>query len=360
MKVFKFPNGQSLTNRWSEVTEREEFGKVQKGKWFHFHRTYAIKSSEGYGLVSMNFFERLARNICINPFKKVFAGKSVKIISAEGPSIVFRSLHALEGMNAKTTRNAGYKGDIIFADITSKGGKEAIRVLKNLEKDSSKKCHLGVACFVNYSLAAANKADKIILLDYDPVVVKFNRIARDALLTSSCSHEYKQKLIEACQKDPEISKRKFYPKGESVSVANLSYILNLEESFLSTEEDFQYIKKLAKDNKIHIFQKSIYDQREIKEIVQLAKREGYTFDSLFISNVYDWDSNPKKRELLKKNLQALCNDQTKIVEVVPNKGEHYVNIVYYKDPQSQALYDSKILREGKGKEVYPGALLSYL
>lgn len=358
MKIYKFSNDQPLTNL-SEVKGKAEFAKAQKGKWYHFDRVYVIKSKagEGYGLVSLNFFERLARNIChVNYLKKPFEGRSVKIVSAKGlqtPINAPRNLQELESINAKT-KDPGFKGESIFVDITSKGGGEAVKVLKALEKSSSKKCHFGVACFVNYSLAAASKADKIIILDYDPVVVKFNRIAREALISSSTSDEFKEKLLEACQKDPEIRQRKFYPMN------NLARNLNIEESFLSNEEDFNSIKKLAEENKIHILQGSIYDQKAIKEIAELAKKEGYAIDSLFISNVYDWDSNQKKRQLLSENIQTLSNDQSKIVEVVPYKGEHHVNVVYYKDPQSQAIYDPEILRGKKGVErvnVYPGAPL---
>lgn len=363
MKLFKFSNHQTLTNNLSEVRGRTELTKAQKGKWYHYNRIYLIKSGDNYGFASFNFFERLLHNICpVNYFKKPFAGRSVKIISAKNFQVLRThpsNLQKLEHLNAKT-KDPGFRGEIIFVDITSNGGKKAVNVLKNLEKSPSKKCHFGVACFVNYSLAAANKADKIILLDYDPIVVKFNRIARQIFLSSSTKEEFKQKLIEACQKDPEIRQRKFYPKTqkESIQIDNLAHTLNIEESFLSNEEDFQHIKMLASENKIHIFQGSIYDKKIINEIVELTKKEGYILDSLFISNVYDWDSAKKKRKLLSENMHALCNPQSKIVEVVPYKGAHNVNIVYYKDPQSQASYDPEILRGKKEpKDVYPGALL---
>lgn len=353
MKLFKFSNERNLTNDLSEVKSRNEFRKAQKGKWYHFNRIYVIKAkgSEEYGLVSLNLFERLARTIChVNYFKKSLAGRLIKIISAKGLKVP-SNLQELENINAKT-KDEGFKGDIIFVDITSDGGKEAVIALKNLEKSPSKKCHFGLACFVNYSLAAASKADKIILLDYDPVVVKFNRLARELLISSSTKEEFKEKLTQACEQDPEIQQRKFYPKN------NLVHTLNIEESFLFHDEDFQYIKKLASENQIHILQGSIYDKKVTKEIVELTKKEGYIMDSLFVSNVYDWDSNQKKRDLLSENIQTLCNDQSKIVEVVPYEGKHNVNIVYYKDPQSQAIYDPEVLRGKKErKEIYPSAPL---
>lgn len=309
MKLYKFSNNQVLTSDLSELKGKSEFAQAQKGKWYHFNRIYVIKSGKGYGLVSLNFFERLNRNICkVNYFKKPFEGRLVTVISAKTLRGAPVSLKELEAINTKT-KDAGVRGAGIFVDITARGGGEAIQVLRDSKASGTKKCHFGVACFVNYSLAAASKADKIILFDYDPVVVRFNRMARDLLLTSSNREEFKQKLTEGCQKDREIRDRHFYP-------FDLASTLAMKESFLSREEDFQYIKKLAEENKVHILQGSIYDQQAIVEIVKLTKREGYAFDTLFISNVYEWDPDQKKRALLSKNIQSLRNDQTKVIEII--------------------------------------------
>lgn len=294
-----------------------------------------------------------------------------KCNKAKPLNITINHLLDLEKFNEKS-KDAGFKGKSIFVDITSEGCAQALKVLKNVEVNSKntiqrassqKKCHFGVACFVNYSLAAATKAEKIILLDYDPIVVKFNKIAREALIASKTGAEFKQKLIEVCQKEVDICQQKFYPKikNDSIKIDNLSRILDIEESFLSNEEDFHHIKKLAEEHQIHIYQGSIYDEDIVNRIVNLTKKEGYVFDSLFISNVYDWDSDKKKRNFLSKNIKSLSDDNTKIVEVVPNsKDQCHVNIVYYKDPQSHQLYDPLVMRGEKSvskKEMYPRAPL---
>lgn len=274
-----------------------------------------------------------------------------------------KNLEELEEINTKKN-NSGFKDKYIFVDITSQGAKEALKVLKDLDNNnlSHKKCHFGVACFVNYSIAAASKADKIIILDYDPVVNRFNKIAREILITSSSPPEFKQKLIEASQRDEEIRQRNFYPetKDNNVNFENLERILGIDVSFLAHEENFKYIKKLAEDKKIFIFNGSIYDQELIKNITKLAKEEGCVFDTLFISNIYDWDQDSNKRLLLSENIKTLSNDNTKIIEVVPKKDKHYVNITYYKDPISKKSYDPLIMRDKKNistKDAYPGAPL---
>jgi hypothetical protein len=84
MKIITFSNEQKLTNNLAELKKQPEFSKAQKGKWYHFQRFYVVKSanSEAYGLVALNFFERLARNIChVNYFKKSFKERSISVIS---------------------------------------------------------------------------------------------------------------------------------------------------------------------------------------------------------------------------------------------------------------------------------------
>lgn len=77
MKVLK-----TLTNNFSDLKTNQKFKLADKGKWYHCQRVYVIRSSDGlYGLISLNFFERLLKNICkIDLFKKKFEGKSITVI----------------------------------------------------------------------------------------------------------------------------------------------------------------------------------------------------------------------------------------------------------------------------------------
>lgn len=82
---------QNLTNDFPALKSHSKFKLIEKGKWYHFQRVYLIKSSDGnYGLISLNFFERLLRNVCkVNYFKKAFEGRSITVINP-------KELNALE------------------------------------------------------------------------------------------------------------------------------------------------------------------------------------------------------------------------------------------------------------------------
>jgi hypothetical protein len=270
----------------------------------------------------------------------------------------YKSLRELERVNLQTC-DSDFRGNIIFVDITACGGNQAIQKIKKINEKQKetmsgsnltipKKCHFGVSCFFNFAIAAANKIDKIILLDYDPIVVRFNRIARDTLINSENSMQFKQQFKAACQKDAEINKRQFYPKKSlaSSNMDNLNQILNSLSSFLSDEKDFKFVKRIAEAGEIHIYQGSIYDEKMIETIVALAKTEGTEFSSLFLSNIYDWDQDAKKRELFIKNIQKMSSDKTLIVDVVPSpKDGCNVHVDSYINPRSKKLYNFEKVRK---------------
>lgn len=274
------------------------------------------------------------------------SGKLCKVVASQCVDAL-EQIKTLEELELFTAHSFyGIQGKSIFVDITAQKSEQALEIMRSLQGKSPENCHVGVASFINFSLGAARKAGRIILLDYDPVVVKFNKIARTLLIESATAQEFKERLVELSIQDEHISARKFYPimKSSSSNKDNLVDILNRKSSFLAQEDDFKYIKNLAKENKIHIVSGSIYDTYLISKIASLIG-EKCAVDTVFLSNLYDWNSEQAKRDLLAQNIATLCRDDTKIVEVVPYpEGSHNVNIVYYKDPQSKELYNPLILR----------------
>jgi hypothetical protein len=100
MKVFKFKDNQPLTKNFSKLEKTAEYTKAQKGKWYHWNRVYLIKSSnsEKYGFVYLNFFERLARNICkMHCFSKELKDRKIVVISPKNLSKTIKNI----GHNAK-------------------------------------------------------------------------------------------------------------------------------------------------------------------------------------------------------------------------------------------------------------------
>lgn len=75
-----------FTTNLPTLQKQAEYTKAQKGKWYHWERVYIIKASgqEKYGFITMNFFERLARNLFhIQGIKKGFKGEKIVVIDSK-------------------------------------------------------------------------------------------------------------------------------------------------------------------------------------------------------------------------------------------------------------------------------------
>lgn len=104
MKLFKFENNQSLTSDLSQLQKKPEYKQAQKGKWYHWQRIYLIKSSNDkeFGLVSLNFFERLGRNFFkVDLFKNEFKDKKITVVS---PKDVTQTIQKIQNILKNLTR----------------------------------------------------------------------------------------------------------------------------------------------------------------------------------------------------------------------------------------------------------------
>ncbi|MBS0621814.1 MAG: hypothetical protein JSR80_02505 [Verrucomicrobia bacterium] len=245
------------------------------------------------------------------------------------------------------------ESELIFVDLAGKGRDPVINKLKEISFTTEKKCHLGVAGFFNFEVALATQAKKVILLDGNPNMVKFNKIARELLICCNDANDFKEKLQNRCQLDLALKACKFLP-GHS-----LTHILNVKNSFLSCLENFRYMKNLAIGGDIHIFQGDFGDRALIQSIIDLTGKEGYSITSMFISNMYDWMPQEQKINMLEKSIHLIgeSNNNVVIIDGVHSayqkKSDMELNIVYYKDPLTQHKYSFRSFRNLNEADGHP-------
>lgn len=249
------------------------------------------------------------------------------------PAVINDPFSILENDLLKKT--SPIKGRYIFVDFCFSETDNKIREKISCQRaqetlgnpvPSSKKCHLGLACFANFAIAAVTQPQKIILFDYDPNVVEFNKIVIELLKSSNTSDEFKTLLVKKCKESALFKHYEFLPKlnnkGDIMRFSNLwkardqfenlRRIFNLPESFLANEQHFAYIKKLAVEQNIHVFLGNILDPEVITNTAEVLNQNGYYLDSLYLSNVYDWF--PKQTGVLDKHINALCKQGTLLVK----------------------------------------------
>lgn len=75
-----------------EKIKNSEIKQFKKGRWFHWRRIFVLRTQDEYTVVSVNFFDRMARIflnlLCMDYFhsfgnKKIFNDKKIKLISCK-------------------------------------------------------------------------------------------------------------------------------------------------------------------------------------------------------------------------------------------------------------------------------------
>ncbi len=168
-------------------------------------------------------------------------------------------------------------------------------VLESLQdrcKDnSSKKCHIGVASFFNFEEALATKVKKIIIIDKNPNMVKFNRIVRNLLISCDNDQEFKAQLVKRC--DRELQGCKYYghfsktPEEHHLNKNSLSSILN-EEGSCFDEKGFAELRSIARNRNFHIFRFDFFNEDQVNTFVERVNQEECEVNTMFLSNMSTW------------------------------------------------------------------------
>ena len=174
-----------------------------------------------------------------------------------------------------------------------------------------------MACFANFGIAAKTKPKAILLFDKELVVLYFNKLAIETLKKSDTAAKFKNNFVEAVKNDQKLKGYSFYPRKNSKD--DISEILKKQYSFCNKEEDFQFIKGLAADNKIFLAQGDLLKDEDVEKVKNAIDKSNYEVSIAYISNIYGWVNSKKTQTTqqnhnkLNTNFQLLFNENTKIV-----------------------------------------------
>ncbi len=178
--------------------------------------------------------------------------------------------------------------------------------------DSLGGAYLGVGTDQNLSFAARAKSEWIFLMDFDPEIVKVNRLHIFLLKNANSYSEFKNywqrknrestiKLIRvkagAEASDLEIGLQ----IGEKVGIGVPERLTELEymhkrfqlDTFSHREEDFQFLRKKALEDKILAVYGDLTGSVTIKEISKKVNALGLTINVFYTSNAEEYFKFPK-------------------------------------------------------------------
>ncbi len=200
--------------------------------------------------------------------------------------------------------------------------------------------YLGVGTDQNLSLAARAKSELVILMDFDPEIVKVNRLHVFFLKNTNSYPEFKS-LWERKNKDSTIrfitenagEEKEDFLIGHTIGLKpgigvperlyELEYMhTNFKlETFSHSNEDFLYLKNLALNDKIIPVNGDLTGDISINEISRILSSSGMTINLMYTSNAEEYFKFPKE---YRKNILTLpISDKSIIVRTLTAGAKSY-------------------------------------
>jgi hypothetical protein len=195
--------------------------------------------------------------------------------------------------------------------------------LEKIEK-IARGVHIGVSGLHNWDYIAAMGSSFAILIDHSTNSCLFNSKALEILRSSPTRLVFKQKLLkELATASYEISYNFLYEDTSRLENHSREILGWIGKSYSALHNDmrFNFLKKLALDNRILVVRLSLLDCDKIEQISRILHRIGLKVSSLYLSNIYDYyckdelsDGSPEQQSAFKKSISLLKDDDTCIID----------------------------------------------
>lgn len=188
--------------------------------------------------------------------------------------------------------------------------------------------HIGFSGLHNFNIIAQRKSSRALICDINPENALFFYFVLKILCESKDRFEFAKKITDFLD-DHEAYK--FMNEGDDSSLSigfygnvgddniygdnpldQIHRQLQLKDSWLSTDESFEFIKKLAIDDKIAVITENILATNTFKRIREYLDDQQINIDSLYISNIQNYIKDDKTQRLL-QTVQSLTSTNTLLI-----------------------------------------------
>lgn len=225
--------------------------------------------------------------------------------------------------------NRECRGDLFGVYLTTNESNS--RSIQQIIKQGSfkeKGCHVGFSGFHNFDIMAARQSVRGLIFDFNP----WNALLLDHALSLMLRCRSRQewliefsktvKDLESCQSQrhpsyfsPNVNDEADFAwqKGCGNTIEELENEFQREGSWLSTEENYQYIKKLAEAGKIVCITEDIRNTRTFEKVACLFKEHGEPIGTLYISNICKYMETEEDKAAFKNTVKALAQTKTWVI-----------------------------------------------
>ncbi len=186
---------------------------------------------------------------------------------------------------------------------------EQFKLLEALPVSSPNSVHLGFSCWLNFDLIATRKPELAIICDIDPNMIGMLNLLRDSIIASYTPQEFTQNFWTALvQHFGEDFKGIFTIEETLKTHEQFSEAIN-GNGWLQSADSFQLIKNMYSNKQIIHRQLDLTASLEtFQEISEWAEKHGFSFDTIYISNIPEWADG--KKDEINRNLKSLISSNT--------------------------------------------------
>lgn len=256
--------------------------------------------------------------------------------------------------------------------------------LNNFERfprPKNAKCLLGVSGWQNLDFASIRKPDLVLLGDFSAIEVQFNEISVKTLKVSSDRFDFINKIVSATENTPHdfnywlpwvFDQKKLrgqWSFGEHMTDRELEIRNEATRtgSWLSNDDSFNFIKKLADEDRIIPFSLDFTNSRQFEMLSQLLARHRLSLDILYISNSLEWVeriNDPILVEQYLANINGLAKRGSAILQAINVAPENYARrankqTIFFVENKNFVLNDTR-MKKMDAKEIEQAAEHTHL
>jgi len=287
---------------------------------------------------------RVTKNVAIEA--KAQVGSKGKFIGLRGEILIPESENSKRVGLAKaihSLNNKKSKGDVgLFITSNEIGLKKSKKSLQD-KPQVSNSCHIGCASWHNLDIMAQRKSSFGVIFDCNPLNKELMEKTFEILEVSDTRQIFQTKMLQYLKSVP---KDRFgWNRKERVHEEKVKRHLTKNGSWLSSDENFEFIKSLCREGKIIPISETIQNSSTFKKLAKILKKNSLVVDTVYLSNMRAFMKSPKKRKGYVRSLNALISDDTLVIHC-PRKAKG-------KDDKDLSIRDFSLRQEViKGKELH--------
>jgi hypothetical protein len=174
-------------------------------------------------------------------------------------------------------------------------------------------CHIGFSSWYNFDIMVIRQSERGILCDFNPETRKFINISLAGAV--ACPNRFAfvdgiNKYVGKffCKFSPNVKNGVCITADEEVEGE-----LTREGSWLSSDESFSYIKKLAREGKISVITEDIRNDDLFRKIAKILQDNSISIDTVYLSNIGEYMLTEKDKDKFINTVRSLCTYETKFI-----------------------------------------------